>query len=556
MSRIICAIYTRKSSEEGLEQGFNSLDSQREACEAYVLSQQHEGWKALATRYDDGGYSGGNMERPALKQLLADISAKRIKVVVVYKVDRLTRSLADFAKIVEQFDALGVSFVSVTQQFNTTSSMGRLTLNVLLSFAQFEREVTGERIRDKIAASKQKGMWMGGNAPIGYIGHERTLAIDEEGADLIRRIFTRYLVLGCVRSLKRELDCQGVVCPPRTTKSGRSYGGQPISRGQLYLILSNPIYIGQIPHGDKVYPGLHPPIIEQEFWDAAQQLLSKNRRGYRERRSAPSASLLKGLVFDQEGNRLIPSHSQKQSKRYRYYMSEPLITSIRESAPDGIRIPAQELEDIVIDTLQSWLKDEHTVLDTLSPQPEFVHSLLITARKMFQTLNKSGVEQYRLIQDLIQSVVVAADSVQINFYPNVLEEENSNTKNRQESICLNIPVSMKRCGFGMRVLIEGQRTINSIPDARLIIHLSKAHDWLMRLTTGKAKSVGEIAVQEGITISHVTRMIYRICLAPDIIKSILDGTHPPSLTSETLKQNLPLPIDWKEQRSLLGFPQV
>ncbi|WP_435626294.1 recombinase family protein [Candidatus Ferrigenium straubiae] len=277
-----CAIYTRKSSEEGLEQDFNSLDAQREACEAFVLSQQHEGWRAIATQYDDGGYSGGNMDRPALKRLLEDIDNKRIQVVVVYKVDRLTRSLADFAKIVERFDVRGVSFVSVTQQFNTTSSMGRLTLNVLLSFAQFEREVTGERIRDKIAASKQKGMWMGGTPPIGYRGNARTLEVEESSASLIRHIFSRYLALGSVHELKRELDAENRVAPNRVSNAGNTYGGVRFSRGQLYRILTNPIYIGQIAHREKTYIGQHSRIIDPELWDAVQAKMISNRQGHRQ----------------------------------------------------------------------------------------------------------------------------------------------------------------------------------------------------------------------------------------------------------------------------------
>ena len=266
-----CAIYTRKSSEEGLEQGFNSLDAQREACEAFILSQQHEGWRLVPTLYDDGGYSGGNLERPALTQLLADIEQKKINVVVVYKVDRLTRSLADFAKIVEQFDAKGISFVSVTQQFNTTSSMGRLTLNVLLSFAQFEREVTGERIRDKIAASKAKGMWMGGTPPMGYMAKERTLEIEPIGAQLVRHMYERYLALGSVRLLTQELANQSMKTPRRVSLSEKTHGGKPFSRGHVYRILTNPVYIGQIAHREKVYEGRHPPIISQDLWDRIQK---------------------------------------------------------------------------------------------------------------------------------------------------------------------------------------------------------------------------------------------------------------------------------------------
>lgn len=281
-----CAISTRKSSEEVLEQGFNSLDAQREACEAFVLSQQHEGWKLVPTFDDDGGYSGGNMDRTALKQLLCDIDQKKINVVVVYKVDRLTRSLADFAKIVEQFDAKGISFVSVTQQFNTTSSMGRLTLNELLSFAQFEREVTGERIRDKIAASKAKGMWMGGTPPLGYVAKERTLKIDEEQAKLVRHIYERYLTLKSVRLLKQKFYQEGITTPKRLTSTERQYGGRPFSRGHLYKILCNPVYIGKIVHIDKVYEGQHPAIIEMTTWDAVQNRLQGNHQGERKRKAA------------------------------------------------------------------------------------------------------------------------------------------------------------------------------------------------------------------------------------------------------------------------------
>jgi site-specific DNA recombinase len=256
--RFRCAIYTRKSSEEGLEQDFNSLDAQREACAAYIASQKHEGWQALSTGYDDGGYSGGTMERPALQALLADIKARRIDVVVVYKVDRLTRALADFAKIVEIFDAQGVSFVSVTQAFNTTTSMGRLTLNVLLSFAQFEREVTGERIRDKIAASKKKGLWMGGFVPFGYRPQDRTLVIAEAEAEIVRLIFALYLERGTVRDVDAELHRRAIAMPARTTKGGRTYGARGFSRGQLYKLLSNPIYCGEIRHKDTRYPGQRP----------------------------------------------------------------------------------------------------------------------------------------------------------------------------------------------------------------------------------------------------------------------------------------------------------
>src|SRR5215470_8604252 len=265
-----CAIYTRKSSEEGLEQEFNSLAAQRDACEAYIRSQCHEGWMLARTRYDDGGFSGGNTERPALQGLLADIRVGRIDIVVVYKVDRLTRSLADFARLVEIFDQEGVSFVSVTQQFNTTSSMGRLTLNVLLSFAQFEREVTGERIRDKIAASKKKGIWMGGNVPLGYRVSERVLVIDPAEAETVRRIFALYRELGCVRQVKDEADRLGLRTRRRRVSDSAERGGAPFSRGHIYRLLSNPIYAGQIAHQGQAYPGQHKPLIDDETWTAVR----------------------------------------------------------------------------------------------------------------------------------------------------------------------------------------------------------------------------------------------------------------------------------------------
>src|SRR5256714_5557134 len=314
-----CAIYTRKSSEEGLEQDFNSLHAQRESCDAYIKSQRREGWSPLPALYDDGGYSGRSTDRPALKRLLADIQSHLIDVVVVYKVDRLTRSLADFAEIVDIFDAAGVSFVSVTQQFNTTTSMGRLTLNVLLSFAQFEREVTGERIRDKIAASKQKGMWMGGWVPIGYDRKERTLTINETEALTVRTIFDLFLKLKNVQRVQTELVRQRLTTKRYPTTSGKVLGGLSFSRGHLYRILSNPLYIGEIVHKDLNHAGQHPAIVDQDTWDAVQALLNENRNDNRTKTNAKSQSLLAGLIYDQYGHRLVPAPTHQSSQRYRHY---------------------------------------------------------------------------------------------------------------------------------------------------------------------------------------------------------------------------------------------
>ena len=302
------AIYTRVSTDQGLEQDFNSLDAQREACEAYIKSQAHEGWRLVRDRYDDGGFSGGSMDRPALQKLLIDVQAGRIDVIVVYKVDRLTRSLADFAKLVETFDAHGVSFVSVTQSFNTTTSMGRLTLNVLLSFAQFEREVTGERIRDKIAASKKKGMWMGGVVPLGYLVEERALRIVEEHAAIVRSMFRRYLEAGSVVRLKQQLDAEDLRIPIRIDGGGRSTGGGLFSRGHVYRLLANPIYVGRIGHKDQVHQGQHPPIVMQDLSDEVQQSLRDHLGAARTKRTRQSSDgLLTGKLYDDGGNRMSPT---------------------------------------------------------------------------------------------------------------------------------------------------------------------------------------------------------------------------------------------------------
>ena len=307
-----CAIYTRVSTDQGLEQDFNSLDAQREASEAYIKSQAHEGWRLIRDPYDDGGYSGGSMDRPALQKLLADVQARRIDVIVVYKVDRLTRSLADFAKLVETFDAHGVSFVSVTQSFNTTTSMGRLTLNVLLSFAQFEREVTGERIRDKIAASKKKGMWMGGVVPLGYRVEDRALLIVDDHAEIVRCLFRRYLEAGSVVCLKQSLDAEGLRIPIRIDGAGRSTGGGLFSRGHIYKLLSNPIYVGRIAHKGQVHEGQHPPIVDQDLWDRVQQSLRDHlaASGTRKARQSSDAPLA-GKLFDDRGNRMSPTWARK-----------------------------------------------------------------------------------------------------------------------------------------------------------------------------------------------------------------------------------------------------
>jgi len=404
-SRKRCAIYTRKSSEEGLEQEFNSLQAQSEACEAYIRSQRHEGWVLARTRYDDGGFSGGNMERPALQCLLADIQGGRIDIIVVYKVDRLTRSLADFARLVEIFDRQGVSFVSVTQQFNTTSSMGRLTLNVLLSFAQFEREVTGERIRDKIAASRKKGMWMGGNVPLGYDASERTLVINPAEAETVCHIFALYREFGCVRRVKEEVDRLGLGTKRSATANGTERGGRPFSRGHLYRLLSNPIYIGEIAHKGQLYPGQHPALIDTETWTAVQDRLATNARDHRRKAHATEPSLLAGVLVDARGERLNASHAVKKGRRYRYYVS----TEAGTDRPQGWRLAAQQIEDAVIKVLADALTRPALLLErfgTAGLPSDQTRKMLDRATRLAAALNRSPTERATVVRDLIEKVVI------------------------------------------------------------------------------------------------------------------------------------------------------
>ncbi len=606
MNMIPCAIYTRKSSEEGLEQNFNSLDAQREACEAYILSQKAEGWRALPATYDDGGFTGGNMERPGLKQLMVDILAKKIRIVVVYKVDRLTRSLADFAKMVELFDAHGVSFVSVTHQFNTTSSMGRLTLNVLLSFAQFEREVTGERIRDKIAASKAKGMWMGGMPPVGYNVADKMLVIDETSAVLVREIYQVYLALGNVRLLKDDLDRRGRLTPSRVSRRENQSGGLPFTRGHLYRILSNPIYIGQVTHREQTYPGQHPAIIDQPLWQAVQEKLISNQQGHKGRHYATEAGLLAGLVFGEDGAPLISTHSKKrmevvgvignksasselvasskseesttstashrQYKRYRYYVSQKLIKGTREQSQKALRIPAEELELAVIGRLVEFLTDGLELLSLTDGhglvEAVATHAVLDSASKMGRILEDTALPAYAstvipLLNSLIEKVVVAAHQIEIKLtFGSLTSQAGANYHASPEAWgsfdwrglthTIILPIELKRSGLALRLMIEPpQYKIKRSADQKLLRLLSKAHIWFDQLTSGKVSTMQQIAEEEKLTGSYISRVIQLVFLAPDIVKAIMTGKQPERITVDYLMQQLPLPIDWKEQRRLL-----
>lgn len=558
MKPVRCAIYTRKSSEEGLEQDFNSLDAQFAACSAYVASQASEGWTLINARYDDGGISGGTLERPALQRLLTDIAVGRIDIVVVYKVDRLTRSLLDFAKLVEAFDKAGTSFVSVTQSFNTTTSMGRLTLNMLLSFAQFEREVTAERIRDKLAASKQRGMWMGGTPPLGYRPDGRSLAIVEDHAEIIRPIFRTYLDLGNVRLLQDRLEVDGTVKPTRMTKAGRPYGGGPFSRGELYAILGNPIYIGRIRHGKTTYPGLHPAIIEQETWDAAQRQLRENGRGTRSSPRIRHPSILAGKLFDDRGEPLIAVHANKGKVRYRYYVSRSLQLKGDAKNTGGMRLPAREIEMLVIDQLCRTISDSITLLGSSpsSPDEQDIPVLVEKARGLALRLRdgRGGLVQ-TLVGDIIDRIDIMPSEVRIKLDPVGLGCHLEMTIDTESPALLIIaPATLKRSGLAVRMVLDtGETAISREPDVRLIGAIAKAHRWWNRLLEEPNLTITDLARTEGVTSSYMTRVIRLAFLDPAIVTRIVEGKAPAGIDTKRLTQADAIPIAWSEQRQKLGF---
>jgi DNA invertase Pin-like site-specific DNA recombinase len=412
--RLRCAIYTRKSSEEGLDMEFNSLDAQREACEAYIASQKSEGWVATRDRYDDGGFSGGNLDRPGLKQLLADIDDGLIDVVVVYKIDRLSRALMDFSKLVEVFDRNGVTFVSVTQSFNTTTSMGRLTLNILLSFAQFEREVIGERIRDKVAASRKRGIWMGGYVPLGYDVQDRKLVINEAEAASVRRIFDRFVELGSATMLAKELRREGF----------RSKQGTLIDKGYLYRVLRNRVYRGEAVHKGKAYPGEHDAIVTDKVWDQVDAILQGNRHARSSNSRMQTPAPLKGLIFTDTGAAMTPTATKKRGKLYRYYVSMDVIknrTTEDDSGSDQapVRLPAGMVEDAIVTEVRRILQTPEVVTQVLVAlkRDQVSEAEAIAALHDFNTLwaQLFPLEQARIIQLLVRRVTVTAAGLEVDI---------------------------------------------------------------------------------------------------------------------------------------------
>jgi len=573
MTKRRCAIYTRKSTEDGLEQEFNSLDAQREACQAYVKSQAHEGWSCLSDRYDDGGFSGGSMKRPGLQTLLGDIDAGRIDVVVVYKVDRLTRSLLDFAHIVQRLEDKGVSFVSVTQSFNTTSSMGRLTLNVLLSFAQFEREVTGERIRDKIAASKKKGIWMGGPVPLGYDLRDRKLYINEAEAQSVRWLYDTYLKLGNVRELKRAADDHDLRSKRYTQKNGKTVGGHPFSRGQLYCLLKNPLYAGKIRHKDKVYDGEHNAIIDPETWDRVQANLASNGGVRNTETNTPSPSWASGLLYDDTGERMVATQSTKAGRVYRYYISASLMA--KKSDPGkGWRLPAREIEGIVCSSFIYLLRDPVRVGQVLGVDrmtAKVMNTLSNGCDRLGKAIEKardarSPEKLKSILRPLIQSIDVSVyevgitlDLVKLNETLGGIMENATGSQSvepRQDSESshhITVPVQLKRRGVEMRMIVPGKAQETTRADHDLQKLVAKAHYWFEDLKAGKAKSVSAIAKSEDLPVSEVSRTLPLAFLAPDIVTAILEGEHPVDLTAQKFKRLPNLPFEWEEQRHVLGF---
>jgi len=523
--KVRCAIYTRVSTESGLDQDFNSLDAQYDAAQSYIRSQAHAGWTLVRTRYDDGGFSGGSTDRPALQQLLEDIRAHRIDVIVVYKVDRLTRSLADFAKLVELFDAHGVSFVSVTQQFNTTTSMGRLTLNVLLSFAQFEREVTSERIRDKIGASKRKGLWVGGVVPLGYQAKDRKITVVADEAKTVRHIFRRYLDLGSLNFLLTDLRRTGVKTKLRPLSNGRTIGGIPFTRGSLAALLRNRFYIGEVRYKDEIFPGEQTAILDRALFEAVQAKLDQQRTNHAKARQR-SQSLLMGRIFDERGNRMTPSYAVKNGVRYRYYISAPLLQGQPNKAAKLKRIPAAEIETLIIGAVRKRLAGAlHTKEETQRPD----------------SLSNKELISSRIVRVDVRQDHFAVQLAQSNLNANSLIIPWAKTAaKRPREIILPASTSSR----------HDRRPIRAETCTRLITAIAKGRHWLNELIGGGITSVEEIATTENCTVRQVNMTISLAFIAPSLVQAAVDGRLPRGIGIANLRD---APVEWSLQHARLGL---
>jgi len=525
-----CAIYTRVSTDHGLDQEFNSLDAQHDAASAYICSQAHAGWTLIRSRYDDGGYSGGSTDRPALQKLLEDIRARKIDVIVVYKVDRLTRSLADFAKLVELFDAHGVSFVSVTQQFNTTTSMGRLTLNVLLSFAQFEREVTSERIRDKIAASKRKGIWVGGPLPLGYELKDGKIIIIENEADRVRLIFRRYLEVGGVNPLVRDLRDRNFLTKVRPLATGATRGGIPFGRGSLFYLLRNRFYIGEVKYKGEVFAGEQPAIMDHALFDAVQQTLT-DQWSHRTVMRNKSDHLLTGLLFDDAGHRMVPTHATKAGVRYRYYVSLPHLYGESKTASVGSvsRIPATDIEDIIVKSLSEHLTQQEPVSSS------------------------SICEKDRsVIAAQIARIDVHKDRLTVRLKSPDTEETSASTDDHVLSMPWQKPPSRK----SRQILLPHHasrpdvRPIRIERRARLVGAIARSRRWLDEIVSGEVTDVDQIAARQKCSVRQVNMTISLAFLAPGLVRAAVEGRLPRGIGVERLRD---APAEWNRQFEALGL---
>jgi DNA invertase Pin-like site-specific DNA recombinase len=526
-----CAIYTRVSTEHGLDQEFNSLDAQYEAASAYIKSQAHAGWTLIGSRYDDGGYSGGSTHRPNLQKLLDDIRARKIDVIVVYKVDRLTRSLADFAKLVELFDAHGVSFVSVTQQFNTTTSMGRLTLNVLLSFAQFEREVTSERIRDKIAASKRKGLWVGGTLPLGYEMKDGKIIAVEEEAELVRSIFRRYLELGSVNELLRDLKERNIRTKTRRLSTGATRGGIPFGRGALYYVLSNHFYIGEVKYKNEILPGEQPPIMDRALFEAVRQK-SLARWSHRTVVRNKSDHLLTGLLFDDAGHRMIPTHATKAGIRYRYYASTPVLHGEAKTASAGSvsRVPAADIENTIVKSLEAHL----------------------AAKQDGSTCKAVQLGDREALAQLVTGIVVHRDKLVVRFKSDHTDEAPDRSDDPSLTIAWHKPPSKR----ARRILLPHNASRSDVrPEqferrARLINAIARGRRWLDDVVSGRVTNVTELCRREKCSVRHVNMTISLAFLAPNLVRAAVEGRLPRGIGVERLRDP---PTEWSWQFEALGI---
>jgi site-specific DNA recombinase len=514
---IRCAVYTRVSTDQKLEQDFNSLDAQYDASRAYVRSQAHAGWTLLRGKYDDGGFSGGDTDRPALQRLLEDVRAGKIDVIVVYKVDRLTRSLSDFAKLVELFDKHNVSFVSVTQQFNTTTSMGRLTLNVLLSFAQFEREVTSERIRDKISASKRKGLWVGGMVPLGYDTKGRKITVNEAEAERVRTIFSSYLKLGSINLLMAELRERGIVSKIRKLRTGDKVGGIPFTRGPLAHLLRNRFYIGEVHFKGEVLQGEQPAILDRDLFAAVQVKLSEQATNHTAARIQSSA-LLTGRIFDDRGNRMSPSHTRKGNAKYRYYLSSALFNGTANCAGSVRRVPANDIEALVIQSVRKHLKPAQPIDD----------------------------------RSLVETHVARVEVQPTQLIIHLSSDRKASAENSLRIAWRKVPAKRRR-----EVLLpDGALRLNARPirsetRATLVASIARGRRWLDELATNAIATAETIAKREGCSIRKVNMTISLAFLAPDLVKAAIDGRLPHGMGVARLAD---LPAAWSKQHQMLGLP--